>query len=328
MLHFSCCVLLYRISLWATLEFPELHTVVFPRFYKSKRRGKTHFHLFSSFTFILLFVHVFETFSTLHSSHKLYLICIVVSRSVWSCVSSFFFPASFPLLSLACLHGKSREKKHKLCFVSTGGPGFDFLACESFSSPRNDVILMFRWKVTWFKPFTRANSMIERAEQSLGCLSDCIVVLSPGYMRVCVGWERGTAPHQGLPYRQSLSPWNDTLHPTVGFTFPKLLVDFSPGIGSLLGQSSFCTASWCRGPCMSCFTAAVFTSRLDWYRKTGHSPATVSSPPLWLSSRPYAACPRTTTLARKACPLQATPQSVVFGSFAALVRKYLQCLWT
>lgn len=45
---------------------------------------------------------------------------------------------------------------------------------------------------------------------------------------------------------------------------------------------------------MSSLTAAVFTSRLDWYRKRGRSRAAMSASPLWLSSHPHAACSRTT----------------------------------
>lgn len=51
--------------------------------------------------------------------------------------------------------------------------------------------------------------------------------------------------------------------------------------------------------------AAVFTSRLDWYRKTGCCPATVSSSPLGLSSHPYAARSRTTLRLERFIPLQA-----------------------
>lgn len=48
------------------------------------------------------------------------------------------------------------------------------------------------------------------------------------------------------------------------------------------------------GPCMSSLTAAVFTSRLDWYGQTSCCPATVSSALLVLSSRPYVTLSGTT----------------------------------
>lgn len=83
--------------------------------------------------------------------------------------------------------------------------------------------------------------------------------------------------------------WN-TISDCRNSVFSHLLVSFSGVVLSwsrlVIGSEFSSHGQLLYGPCMSSLTAAVFTSRLDWYGQTSCCPATVSSP-LLLSSHPY-----------------------------------------
>lgn len=179
-----------------------------------------------------------------------------------------------------------------------------------------------RWHAEGTERIWIFHSMAYVCERGRDCAYTGMLVRQNASESMC-GLRERHSRHK--PCRQSLSPWTDMLCPTIGIHFLTR--------NRLIAGSKFNSHSQLvYGPCMSSLTAAVFTSRWDWYRKTGRSPAPVSSSPLWLSSHPYAACPRTTCWLERFIPFKhldfsemmtgsiTVLLSVCCGSFASIVQ--------
>ena len=128
------------------------------------------------------------------------------------------------------------------------------------------------------------------------------------HMSLWVGREEAQHTHthiQATASRQSLSPWNDMLYPTIEIDFLRRAVDFSPEIGSSLGQSSLHTASWYMGHAwVPEQQLCLHPDEIDTGRQAAVLPLCLPHP-LWLSSHPYTAYPRTTRWLERFIPLQA-----------------------
>lgn len=118
-------------------------------------------------------------------------------------------------------------------------------------------------------------------------------------------FEREARPTEAIASQTKPVPSKWHAIPNCGNSFSQASDGFLTASRLTAGSKFISHSQLVYGPCMSSLTAAVFTSRLQWYRKTGRGPATVSSSLLLAFISPLCCAFQNKTSAWKVYPRQA-----------------------